>query len=243
MDSIFVIPQMSGVSFAYTRLPHVSHGVFCAGPIGGTFAVPPNPSDAIIVQLTAQHLAQSRLYGAAPTAAAHVPPPPRRGRSHTRGVSRVRAASVDPPALTRVGVLMCLGPLLFVLFPASVLDPDIFPLTRMGLHRMPFYLLIELRVLELKGRLARLPLYGNNSRRANNEPAIGPLTANWATSRAFPLFTQLTRLGLTASEVNSFLGRRKCNDQPALSRHHPSYRLETGLTGGLPLTFSAFPST
>ena len=95
MDAVFATPQLSGENFGYTRLPHVSHGVFCSGPIGGSYALPSNPSDALIAQLTSQHLAQAILYGRAPTAVAHIPPPPGRGRSQARGASRVRAF---PPA-------------------------------------------------------------------------------------------------------------------------------------------------
>ena len=98
MDSVFALPQLSATNFSYTRLPHVSHGVFCAGPIGGTFAVPQNPSDQLIAHLRGQHLAQSMLYGSAPSAVAHTPPPPGRARSQARAVSRARAAPVDPPA-------------------------------------------------------------------------------------------------------------------------------------------------
>ena len=39
-DAIYVIPQLSAENFSYMRVPHVSHGVFAAGPITGTYALP-----------------------------------------------------------------------------------------------------------------------------------------------------------------------------------------------------------
>ena len=73
-DAAYVTPQLSGGSFDYMRLPHVSHGVFEAGPIGGTYALPQTMSDKLVLQLRTQHLSQSRLYGAAPSAVAFAPP-------------------------------------------------------------------------------------------------------------------------------------------------------------------------
>ena len=113
MDSVFVVPQLSATNFSYTRLPHVSHGVFCSGPIGGTFAVPSHPSDGVIAHLRSQHLAQALLYGGAPGAVAHIPPPPGRGRSAARGVSRVRAAPVNPPAPARLDAFVSGPPPVF----------------------------------------------------------------------------------------------------------------------------------
>ena len=112
MDAVFRIPQLSGVNFGYKRLPHVSHGVFSAGPIGGSFALPSELSDELVVQLRSQHLAQNLLHGHAPSAVAHIPPPPAaRGRSNARGTSRVRApptaASASAPATAPVGILIC----------------------------------------------------------------------------------------------------------------------------------------
>ena len=66
---------MSAENFSYMRLPHVSHGVFAAGPIGGTFAIPSNPTDKLAAHLNAQRHAQSLMYGSAPSSAAFVPPP------------------------------------------------------------------------------------------------------------------------------------------------------------------------
>lgn len=74
MDSAYALPQLSGGDFGYTWLPHVSHAVFSSGPIGGTFAMPPHPSDAVVDQLKAHHHAQSLMYGSAPSAVSHVPP-------------------------------------------------------------------------------------------------------------------------------------------------------------------------
>ena len=102
MDSVYCLPQLSATNFEYTRLPHVSHGVFCSGPTAGTYALPPQPSDSVADQLRRQHLAQSLLYGGAPSAVVHVPPPPGRGRSMARSASRVRVAPAAhkavPPA-------------------------------------------------------------------------------------------------------------------------------------------------
>ena len=110
MDSVFVLPHLSGSGFSYARLPHVPHGMFSAGPIGGTYALPSNQSDVTIAHLRAQHLAQSRLYGSAPTAVAHIPPPPGRARSQTRAGSRARAAPVDPPATRPVDPCVSYSP-------------------------------------------------------------------------------------------------------------------------------------
>ena len=104
MDHLFLTPQLSAANFSYTRLPHVSHAIICPGPIGGTYAVPSDPSPEIARHLARQHLAQSRLFGSAVTAVAHIPPPPGRARSAARGVSRVRAAPVDPPPAVPHGV-------------------------------------------------------------------------------------------------------------------------------------------
>lgn len=141
MDNVFVIPQLSADNFAYTRLPHVSHGVFCAGPIGGTFAMPQSPSDQLVSQLRAQHLAQSTLYGRAPSAVAHIPPPPGRARSQARAVSRARAAPVDPPAQRQFVLVSPL--LLFFASSPSVPSGDTY-LTRMGQLLSSFSLTAEL---------------------------------------------------------------------------------------------------
>ena len=90
MDSVYVLPQLSGGNFAYTRLRHVSHGVFSAAPIQGAFALPAAPADFLVSQLRAQAMTQSRLYGGAPSAAIFVPPPPGRGRSAVRVASAPR---------------------------------------------------------------------------------------------------------------------------------------------------------
>ena len=96
---------LAGENFNYTRLPHVSHGIFTAAPIQGTYALPQDPSDEVIDHLRNLALAQSRLHGMAPSAVAFAPPPPARGRSRGRSES-VRRAVSTPPAqsseLTRV---------------------------------------------------------------------------------------------------------------------------------------------
>ena len=90
MDKLFCCPQLSGDNFSYTRLPHVSHGVFAAGPIQGTYALAAEQSDANVAHLKALAIAQSRLYGGAPSAVAFAPPPPGRGRSAVRSASAPR---------------------------------------------------------------------------------------------------------------------------------------------------------
>lgn len=42
MDAIYATPPMSGESFAHTRMPHVSRGCFCSGPVAGSYALPLN---------------------------------------------------------------------------------------------------------------------------------------------------------------------------------------------------------
>ena len=93
-DAIYCIPQLSGGNFSYTRLPRVSRCVVSSPPIGGAFAVPSEVSPPSAQQLRPKHQAQSLLFGRAPTAVDHVPPPPGRGRSHARGTPKVRN---DPP--------------------------------------------------------------------------------------------------------------------------------------------------
>ena len=90
----------------------MSHGVFESGPLGGTYALPQEMPGHLIRHLKAQHQAQSRLYGHSPTAAAFAPPPPQRGRSMTRHLSRARSTPaapepVDVPAPVFRGVLIC----------------------------------------------------------------------------------------------------------------------------------------
>ena len=93
MDKLFCCPQLSGGNFSYTRLPHVSRGVFAAGPIQGTYALAAEQADAIFDHLKALALAQARLYGGAPSAVAFAPPPPGWGRSAVRAASAPRANS------------------------------------------------------------------------------------------------------------------------------------------------------
>ena len=109
MDSIYCIPQLAGGNFAYTRLPHVTHGVFASAPVQGTYAVPQEPSDLLIDQLRAQALSQFRLYGSASSAVAFAPPPPARGRSRARAQSAPRAAPPPGPAATLTPVPSNLG--------------------------------------------------------------------------------------------------------------------------------------
>ena len=116
MDSLFCCPQLSGENFAYARLPHVSHGVFAAGPVQGTYALSAEPTDSNVAHLKALALAQARLYGAAPSAVAFVPPPPGRGRPAQRAGSTVRfnstpAAPVVIPA--NLGIVLCQTRVLF----------------------------------------------------------------------------------------------------------------------------------
>ena len=105
MDAIFVLPQLSGVNFFYTRLPQVSHCVLSAGPIGGTYALPAELTGTLVTQLRQQHLAQSLMYGSAPSAVAHVPPPPGRGRA-ARADSSNRVRSQPPPVQPFTGGLL-----------------------------------------------------------------------------------------------------------------------------------------
>ena len=105
MDNIYCIPQLAGENFNYTRLPHLTHGIFSAAPIQGAFALPQDPSDETIGHLRNLALAQSRLHGMAPSAVAFAPPPPARGRSRGRSESARRAVSTppaQPSELTRV---------------------------------------------------------------------------------------------------------------------------------------------
>ena len=139
MDVLYCIPHLSGSGSAYTRLPAVTHGVFVPGPIGGTYAIPPNMSDALIAQLRGQHLAQSRFYGGATRAVAFTPPPPTRGRSTVREPSAVRAKAQPPPAPRpdqRIGVSICsalfssclsVSPLIFWTHFRSPGRPSCFP--------------------------------------------------------------------------------------------------------------------
>ena len=78
----------------------MSHAVLCSGPIGGTYALPQNLPDLQVVQLRQQHLAQALMYGGAPSAVAHIPPPPARGRSAARSASRTPAAAAPPAVVT-----------------------------------------------------------------------------------------------------------------------------------------------
>ena len=110
MDSLFCCPQLSGGNFAYTRLPHVSHGVFAAGPVQGTYAIPAEPTDSNVAHLKALALAQSRLYGAAPSAVAFVPPPPGRGRSARRAgpAASFHSTPAAPAAIhANLGIVLC----------------------------------------------------------------------------------------------------------------------------------------
>ena len=167
MDNIFAIPQLSGVHFTYTRLPHVSHAVFCSGPISGTYALPQHIPGHLVAHLTRQALAQSRLLGAAPTAVAHAPPPPGRGRSTARGVSRVRAAPVNPPVPAPKAFCLCLGlefgPFLCLTFSRG--DLDIF--------RSP-------------GRCSCARLFGRQSRCENSRRTRFPTCPYAARPAAFP---------------------------------------------------------
>ena len=95
MDAVYCAPHLSGENFGYTRPPRVSHGVFSAGPIAGTFAVPPAPPHSTVAHLRAQALAQAQLYGGAPTDVAHIPPPPARGRARS---ARAQSARRTPPS-------------------------------------------------------------------------------------------------------------------------------------------------
>ena len=74
MDAVYVTPQLSGGNFDYARLPHASHAALPSGPIGGTYAIPSNPSDVLVGQLKDQHHGQSLAYGSSLSAVAHVPP-------------------------------------------------------------------------------------------------------------------------------------------------------------------------
>ena len=73
--------------------------MLCAGPIGGTLALPRNLSDRQVIHLRQQHLAQALLYGGAPSAVAHIPPPPARGRSAARSAARSVPPAEVPPVL------------------------------------------------------------------------------------------------------------------------------------------------
>ena len=76
--------------------------------MGGTYAMPTEPSEMLVSQLRGQHLAQARLYGGAPSAAAFVPPPPTRGRSAARATSAVREPFELPiPTPANIGYLIC----------------------------------------------------------------------------------------------------------------------------------------
>lgn len=108
MDAVFCIPQLGGINFGYTRMPHVGHGVFSAGPIGGSYALPSEPSADLATHLRSQHLAQNLLYGRAPSAVTFVPPPPdARGRSIVRGASRSRAPPEVEEVAAPAGALIC----------------------------------------------------------------------------------------------------------------------------------------
>ena len=96
-EAVFAAPQLIGQNFTYTRLPHVSHAIFSSPPIGGAYAVPAEVPHVLAHQLRAQHMAQSALYGGPPTAVAHIPPPPGRGRSAARAASNVRNAPPSHP--------------------------------------------------------------------------------------------------------------------------------------------------
>ena len=104
MDNAYLLPKLSAENFAYTRLPHLSHGIFCSGPIAGTLALSSHLSDVQATQLDQQHRAQTVLYGTTPSAAIHVPAPGC-GRSFARGASRVRPAPVAVPP--RPGAPIC----------------------------------------------------------------------------------------------------------------------------------------
>ena len=206
MDSCYVAPQLSGGNFSYARLPHLSHGVFSSGPIGGTFAQPSNPPDALIEQLRSQHQAQSLLYGAAPSAVAHVPPPPGRGRSHFRGISRVRSAPEVPPAPTRIGVLMCPDFLSLSLIFSFPLDLDRFPATRTSQLLTRFWPRIELLVFRLNVLLAPLQHCWISKLLANT--AQLPVKLLWTVTSMNlcrrPRYKQLTLLQCVESEVLTF---------------------------------------
>ena len=197
MDNVFCLPQLSAVNFTYTRLPHVSHGVFCSGPIGGTYAVPSQLSDELIVQLRGQHLAQSLLYGSAPRAVAHVPPPPGRGRSLARSASRVRdqppaykavppapkAATLAPPkaaaftAPPRVGIVVPVySPFRFCF---TCWDSGTCPATRTVQLLTPCWQITELRESELNVLHAQLRRSKSNKLPGKKGPVNGPLTVTW----------------------------------------------------------------
>ena len=90
------------------RLPKVSHGFFESPPLGGTFAMPSEPSDELISHLRGQHLAQALAYGASPTATVYAPPPPARGRPAARATSAAREPFVAPaPVPTDLGYSIC----------------------------------------------------------------------------------------------------------------------------------------
>ena len=114
MDLVYCLPQLSAGNFAYTRPPHLTHGVFAPAPIQGTFALPQDPSGLQIEQLKRHALPQFRLHGSAPSAVAFLPPPPGRGRSRARAQSAPRAASAAPalpatltPVPRNSGVIIC----------------------------------------------------------------------------------------------------------------------------------------
>ena len=165
MDNVFAIPQLSGTNFSHTRMPHVSHAVLCAGPIGGTYALPKNPSAAVATHLRRQLLAQSLMLGAAPTAVARVPPPPARGRSATRGVSRARVPPVDPPAAAprTVGLRPELILNVFFCLVFRGMLPGHLALTRMGQLLLLSFLRVDLPAFEVSAR-QDLPPHLRNSK-------------------------------------------------------------------------------
>ena len=125
--------------------------------------MPQNPSDQLIAHLRAQHLAQSMLYGSAPSAVAHTPPPPGRARSQARAVSRVRAAPVDP---------LLVGKLTF-----ASLSPDSFPntLCPFGTHHTnpngpgAYQFLADSRASRIRGERAARPAPTVREQQASQE--------------------------------------------------------------------------
>ena len=88
-DNVYPLPQLHGGNFDYLRPPHLNVGLFEAHHLSAVLLTPENPSPLLDSQLSAQFIAQDRLFGVDLAS----PVPTLRGRSVARSTSAVRQSS------------------------------------------------------------------------------------------------------------------------------------------------------